>query len=279
MAHLALQQKTNLSSFRRIAIGTWQNAYDPSVYGSLTVRVDKTLDYLEKFRKATGRRLTISHMMAKLASHVMREVPDANAIMRFNRIYLRRDVGVFFQVAMEDEKTGELDLSGTVIYDADKKSLVDIVDEFEAKVKKVRDHKDESLEHTRSTFKMIPFLLLNWVLKIISFFSYTLNLDLRWAKIPADPFGSVMVTNVGSLGLDVAYPPLVPYSRVPLLIATSAVKEAPVVENGKVVVGNVMHVCATFDHRILDGAHAAPMSAIIRSWLEDPQAHFGPIPE
>ena len=42
---------------------------------------------------------------------VLHEMPDANAILRFNRIYLREDIGVFFQVAMEDPQTGELDLS------------------------------------------------------------------------------------------------------------------------------------------------------------------------
>ena len=52
------------------------------------------------------------------------------------------------------------------------------------------------------------------MLKITSFLSYTFNLDLRWAGIPRDPFGSAMVTNVGSIGLPTALVPLVPYSRV-----------------------------------------------------------------
>ena len=69
-----------------------------------------------------------------------------------------------------------------------------------------------------------------------------LNLDLRWAGIPSDPFGSVMITNVGSLGLDTAYVPLVPYSHVPILLALGAVKDSAVVEDGKVVAGKVMRV-------------------------------------
>ena len=32
-----------------------------------------------------------------------------------------------------------------------------------------------------------------------------------------------MITNIGSIGLDQAYVPLVPYSRVPILIALGAV--------------------------------------------------------
>jgi pyruvate/2-oxoglutarate dehydrogenase complex dihydrolipoamide acyltransferase (E2) component len=92
--------------------------------------------------------------------------------------------------------------------------------------------------------------------------------------VPRDPFGSVMVTNVGSLGIEEAYVPLVPYARVPLLIAMGAVQETPVVEKGKVEVQNTMRVFATFDHRILDGTHAAKMISTLKRWFEDPFTHF-----
>jgi len=35
-----------------------------------------------------------------------------------------------------------------------------------------------------------------------------------------------------------------------------------------------MRVCATFDHRILDGAHAASMAKTLRAWMERPFEHF-----
>src|SRR5437879_11929683 len=109
MPNLQLRKKDKLSSFRKIAIGTWTSVGDPSVYGTLKLRADKTLAYIDEFRKRTGKRLTISHLMAKAVSIVFSEMPDANAILRFNRIYLRQDIGVFFQVEMRDAKTGEID--------------------------------------------------------------------------------------------------------------------------------------------------------------------------
>jgi pyruvate dehydrogenase E2 component (dihydrolipoamide acetyltransferase) len=278
LPNLALVKKKDVSSFRKIAIGTWRNAYDPSVYGTLQLRMDEAVRYLAEFRAKTGKRLTISHMMAKAVAQVLKELPDANAILRWNRIYLRKRIGVFFQVVMNDEGTSKVDLSGATIYDVQDKSLVEIIDEFQAKVDKVRARKDEALEKTRNTFLSVPYFALNRFLKILSFFSYTLNLDLRWAGVPNDPFGSVMITNVGTLGLDTAYVPLVPYSRVPILLAVGAVKDAPVVEDGQIVVGKVMGVHATFDHRIIDGFHAAVMSRILRAWMEHPYDHFDKLP-
>jgi pyruvate dehydrogenase E2 component (dihydrolipoamide acetyltransferase) len=279
MPNLELVRKDDVSSFRKIAIGTWQTAYDPSVYGTMEIRMDKAVKYLAEFRQKTGRRITISHLMAKATAMVLKEVPDANSVLRWNRVYLRKRIGVFFQVVMTDEGAGKTDLSGATLYDVEEKSLLQICDEFQAKVDMVRARKDPALEKTRGMFLAIPYLMLNWLLKLIGFMSFTLNLDLRWAGIPSDPFGSVMITNVGSLGLDTAYVPLVPYSRVPILLAVGAVKDAPVVEDGKLAVGKLMKVHATFDHRFIDGFHASVMSRVLRKWLENPYEHFDKLEE
>jgi pyruvate/2-oxoglutarate dehydrogenase complex dihydrolipoamide acyltransferase (E2) component len=272
--NLELVRKRDVSSFRKIAIGTWRDAYDPSIYGTLELRMDEAMRYLERFRAKHGRRLTISHLLAKAAAMVLKECPDANAILRWNRIYLRQRIGIFFQVVMSDEGAGKVDLSGATLYDVEQKSLIEICDEFEAKVAAVRARKDPALEKTRRSFLRMPYFLLNPFLRWLSFFSYTLNLDLSFAGIPRDPFGSMMITNIGSLGLDFAYVPLVPYSRVPILLAAGAVKERAFVDDGEVKIGRFMSVNATFDHRVIDGFHAAVMSRVLRAWMERPFEHF-----
>ena len=280
MPNIELHPKHELSTFRRIAIGTWTTVGDPSVYGSMDIEMDAAMDYIARYRKATGKRLTVSHLVAKAIAGALERMPDANAIMRWNRPHRRKTIGVFFQVAMPGEEGQETDLSGATLYDVEKKSVDQLVDEFAEKVNMVRERKDPALEKTRSTFKIIPLLIINKVLKLIGFFSYTLNLDLRWAGIPSDPFGSIMVTNVGSLGLDTAYVPLVPYSHVPMLLALGAVKKTPVVDDdGQIVVRQMMGIHATFDHRIIDGFHAAVMSKVLREYFANPDEKFGAIPE
>lgn len=274
MPNLALVKMKDLSSFRKIALGTWRTAYDPSIYGTLTLRMDRALDYIARFRARTGRRLTVSHLMAKASAMALQACPEANAILRWNRIYRRQRIGVFFQVLMTDEGEEKPDLSGATLYDLERKSLLEIVDEFESKVKLVRERQDPALEKTRGTFQRIPYLLLRPFLKALSFFCYTLNLDLRALGIASDPFGSLMITNVGSLGLDTAYAPLVPFSRVPMLFAIGEATEHVLVENGQVVVGKTMSVNATLDHRVIDGFHAARIAKVLREWMESPDAHF-----
>ena len=141
-------------------------------------------------------------------------------------------------------------------------------------MKKVRARQDKALESGKSTIKKIPFLFMNAFLKLISFLMYTLNLDLSWMGMPRDAFGAIAVTNVGSLGLDTAYVPLVPYTRVPIFCAVGLVRDVPVVDDGKVLPGKIMNVNASFDHRFIDGFHASVLAGTLREMIEHPFEKF-----
>ena len=274
MGHLELTKKDKVASFRKLAIGTWTTTYDPTVYGTLTVRMDKAMAYIEKFRQVTGKRLTVTQLVTKACAEALKKCPDANAILRFNKIYLRKHVNISVLVVQTDEGAGKVDLTAAKIEDADQKSLVQIVDEMNATVEKVRARKDVALEKGKSTVQLIPFMLMNWFLKLLGLLMYTFNIDLSFAGMPRDAFGSLTVTNVGSLGLETAYVPLVPYTHVPIFVAPGLVKDVPVIEDGKIVPGKVMNINASFDHRFIDGYHASVLSKTLREMMENPFERF-----
>ncbi len=277
MAHLELTQKKEVSSFRKMAIGTWQTAYDPTVYGTMRIRMDKAMEYIEKFREVHGVRLTVTHLVAKAVAEGLKRCPDANAILRFNKIYLRDKITLSVLVVQADQGDGKVDLTAARIEDADKKTLKTLAAEMQETIDKVRNRKDKALEKGKGTIGMIPFMWMNVFLKLLGFFMYTLNLDLSFMGMPKDAFGGVTITNVGSLGLDIAYVPLVPYTNTPIFIAPGAVLEMPVVEDGKVVVGKVMSLNASFDHRFIDGFHAGVLAKTVKEMMENPYEKFDPV--
>lgn len=277
MAHLELTPKNEVSSFRKIAIGTWQTAFDPTVYGTMRIRMDKALSYIERFREVHGIRLTVTHLVAKAVAEGLKRCPDANAILRFNKIYLRNSVTLSVLVVQTDQGDGKVDLTAARIADADKKSLTEMAAEMQAAVDRVRNRKDEKLEKSKGTIGLIPFMFMNLFLKVVGFLMYTLNLDLSFLGMPKDAFGGVTITNVGSLGLDIAYVPLVPYTYTPIFVAPGAVLDSPVVEDGKVVPGKVMSLNASFDHRFIDGFHAGLLAKTVKEMLENPFEKFDPV--
>lgn len=278
MAHLQLTPKGEVSSFRKMAIGTWSTTYDPTVYGTLTVRMEKALEYIERFREAHGIKLTVTHLVTKSCADALRRCPDANAILRFNKIYLRDRVTVSVLVLQTDQGDGKVDLTAAKIEDADQKSLKDIAGEMQATIEKVRARKDVALEKGKGTVALIPFMFMNLFLKLLGLLMYTFNIDLSKLGMPRDAFGGLTVTNIGSLGLETAYVPLVPYTHVPIFIAPGAVKDVPVVENGKVIPGKTMNINASFDHRFIDGAHAALLARTVKEYLENPFSNFDSLP-
>ncbi|MCA9667608.1 MAG: 2-oxo acid dehydrogenase subunit E2 [Myxococcales bacterium] len=282
MFNLEIQLKRQLSSFRRIALGTWRTSRDPKALGTMDVRMDRALDYIRDFRVATGRRLTVTHLVARAVAAALRETPDANALLRLGRIYLRDKVSVCMQVVMTDEGENKVDLSAVTLHDAADKSLLEIADEVEARVHRVRKREDPALESMRRFTRLVPAPLMGLFVEAVAFFAYELNLDMSRLGLPRDAFGSIMVTNIGTLGLDVAYPPLVPYSRVPIVVAVGAATLRPVAEESEhgevqIVARRVMRLSATFDHRFVDGYHCARLAQTVRRWLESPYEYFDAI--
>lgn len=261
-----------MSGWRKIAIGTWRNIGDPSVYGMLDIDARPAQEYLESLRAQTGKRITLTHFVGKAVGIALGRHPEINCLLRWGRLYPRRKVDIFFQVATDS--SGD-DLGGTVIRDANHKSLPEISDEMEARIERLRVHKNDEYGGGKQTARALPGMLSGWILEGLGFLLYTLNIWTPLVGAPRDPFGSAMVTNIGPLGIDTAFGPLVPYSRVPLLLAVGAVHDAPWVRDGKLEVAPVIRICVTFDHRFIDGVHASKMSKTLKAIFADPKKELG----
>ena len=276
MPNIDLTRVRRISAFRRIAIGTWHTAYDPTVYGTVRVRMEEAERYIAAFRQATGRKLTITHLVTAAVARGLGECPELNGLLRFNRLYRRNSVDVSVVVLVSGDEGG--DLSTATLRGADQMSLVEMLDSMDEQVSGFRSGRNEALKRTKGALQLVPLPLMNFFLKLIAFLNYDLNLDLTWLGLPKDPFGAATITSIGSLGLDTAYVPLVSYSRVPLFVAPGVVQDAAVVEDGEVVPGRILEVHASFDHRYIDGVHAMTLSRMVHKVLEHPFDELDPLP-
>ncbi len=240
--------------------------------------MERALAYVEDFRARTGVRLTVTHLVAKAAADAFRRYPDANVLLRWNRPWLRRRVGVCVLVVQPDA-SGRVDLTTATVPDADALPLPEFAATLEALVQRVRARRDAAIERGKRQSSWVPILLMHEALRLLSLLWFTLNLDLSWLGMPRDPFGSVAISNVGSLGLERAWLAMVPYTRVSMCIAPGAVCDVPVLEGDALVPGKVMFLSGTYDARLLDVTIAANVLRHIASSLEDPASAWGTPPE
>lgn len=264
-----------LSAWRKIAIGTWRSAGDPSVYGILDIEIAPALKYIERVSSETGLKLTLTHLTGRVMAEALKRHPEINCVLRFGRLYPRKQVDIFFQVATDLQGN---DLSGMTVRDADQKSVAEIAREMQTKVEDIRQKGDPAFKQMKGTMGLLPGFLVSYALTLAGLLTYALNIWTPLLGSPRDPFGSLMITSIGSLGLGTAFAPLVPYSRIPLLIAIGAAQDMPIVQDGAVVVAKIMRLCATFDHRLIDGVHAARMTATVRKIFASPEEELGPKP-
>ncbi len=257
-----------VSAWRKISLGTWRITGDSSVYGMTEINVEPALAYLERLSKEHQVKLTLTHYVARAIALTFRDHPQINSIVRWGKLYRRKDVDIFLHVAMD---TNGEDLSGVVIRNLDQKTLIEVAKELNHRVKDLKVNGDPSFKKIKNTIRFVPTFVLRQSLDLVGFILYSLNLWSPAMNVARDPFGSAMVTNIGSLGADFAFTPIPYYSRVPFILSIGAVKEAPWVKDKTITIQRVTKIGVTFDHRVIDGVHAANMSKSFKKYMESPE--------
>ena len=258
----------DVSSFRRMAAAMWQRPRDPSIYGSMDVDATDALAFLVEHQRATGARLTITHLVARAVAVALRGQPEINGKVRFwGRLEQRESIDVFVTVATD----GNRDLSGARIERADEKSLVELAREIADRVGKIRTGADASYKTSRNRLRAIPWWLARPATWLSDVLVNELHVDLPSQGMPRDPFGSAIVTSVGMFGIDAAWAPMVPLARCPMLILVPEVRPRPWAVEDRVEVRPVLRLCATFDHRIIDGAAAGRFAARLTELFASPE--------
>ncbi len=257
--------------WRKLAGSSWSRPLDPQFYGDLELDAGPLLSYAEQARHAAGVHLTMTHLVGRAVAHGLAAVPDLRVRLARGREHARESVDVFFIVTAADGQ----ELTGVKVCAADRKSAVEIADEVTRRCAAIQAGNDPDLGRGKALLTRLPPRLLRVALRLGAWLTSDLNLDLSRVGMPRQAFGGAMVSSVGMWGVSHAYSPLAPYYRVPLLILVGAVRKMPVAVGDEVVVRPMLTVTATFDHRYVDGFHAARFAAAVRSYCEDP-ARFEP---
>lgn len=272
MRNIELRPFRRASSFRRIAAVAWDPPRDPTIYGSGEIRAERLLEWVDLKRRESGQHITITHAVVRALALVLARHPEMNALVRLYRLEQRQDVDIFAQVLVESpDGAGRADLSGVCVRQADRKGVAQICAELREGAAAIRKDQDPAFRRTRGQAEQIPGWIFRQLLGFIQWLQYSLNLHIPALGAPRDPFGSAMVTSLGMMGVRLGFAPFFPLSRSPILLLVGAVEDRPVVEDGKLAVGRVLTLNGTFDHRVIDGLHAAILSRELHQLLENPR--------
>lgn len=232
---------SQLSSFRRIAIGSWRTAADPTVYGTLSLRAEAALAWV-RAAGSGSETLGLTALLVEAVARAFARLPEANALLHWNRLLLRPtvDVAVLVPVRPPGEPPR---LEPRLLECLEGLSALEIRERLE------RGAPQGPLAR-RGVLVRAAARVRGWV--------------------RPEPGATAWVAEVGALPFDTAYLPLPPGAKVPLVLVPGAPQQLPVVEDGAVRAGWVLPVHASFDHRLLDGWHAAQLATALRASFEAP---------
>jgi pyruvate/2-oxoglutarate dehydrogenase complex dihydrolipoamide acyltransferase (E2) component len=262
---------TRIRGWRRLAGAAWGAPNDPQFYGDLDIDAGAMLEHLRHLRDAQDTHVTVTHVVGRAVAHGLRTVPELRVRITGGREHPRSSADIFFIVS-----TGEgNELTGAKIQGADEKTLVELAAELSQATTAISRGSDASFGRAKRLLGLLPFRLVRPALRLSAFLTSDLNLDLPRLGMRRQSFGSAMITSVGMWGVTKAYSPLAAYYRVPVLVLVGSVTERPVAVDGAVVVRPMLTLTATFDHRYVDGLHAARFARAVRDYCVDP-ARFEP---
>ncbi len=83
---------------------------------------------------------------------------------------------------------------------------------------------------------------------------------------------TITITSLGALG-GIVSTPVINHPEV-AIVGINRMVERPMMRNGSVVARQMMNLSSSFDHRVVDGMHAAEFIQLIRGYLECPATLF-----
>ncbi len=83
---------------------------------------------------------------------------------------------------------------------------------------------------------------------------------------------TITITSLGALG-GIVSTPVINHPEV-AIVGINRMVERPMMRNGAVVARQMMNLSSSFDHRVVDGMHAAEFVQLIRGYLECPATLF-----
>lgn len=271
------------SVWRKIAMATWKPRKDPVIWATIDIDAEVLMAYIDEVRTATGQHVTPMDLVGRATGKVFEALPGLNGRVVFGSFLPSPTIDAFFVVSMRTDPVSgadavRTDLSGTVVRRVDEKPPWVIAKEIADRANRIRHDRDPAFKQAKTVAKIMPPILLGPLMDSIAFVTESLQLPLPILGMEARPYGSVLISNVGTYGLDSAAAPWPTFCHVPIGILMGAVTDKVVARDGKPVVRPILPLMIGLDHRFVDGYQAATMSRIFRQYLADPAA-FDPVPD
>jgi pyruvate/2-oxoglutarate dehydrogenase complex dihydrolipoamide acyltransferase (E2) component len=240
-----------LPVFRRRARRAWANANE--AFMVLSTQVDVTAALRRVERSKTASPVSLVGIFVEAYGRAFIEVPDANTLYAGRGLVRRTGVAAQILVKVNDSH-GESSLARYLVRDVETKDASAITGELVEAARRLRAQGTESPHQT----DRLPGMLFRAYGRL----RYRLGVDwgvrIRGWTTSLDDVPSIIVSNIGPLGMELGIAAPVPFSRHPMMASIGSVVFQPRYGvDGTLQKRALVWNTVVADHRIMDADHVA----------------------
>lgn len=210
------------------------------------------------------------HVLLAAYVRMLSQRPAANRFVSGQKIYARNEIEIVMTV--KKEMTIEAPETCIKVVFEPTDTIDDVYRKFNDVVSDVVGQTEEtSFDKLAKLINYIPGLLLRWTVKFLNFLDYFGWLPRSLTKL--SPFhGSMIVTSMGSLGINPIYHHLYDFGNLPVFLAYGKKQTEKVVdENGNVTSKRYIELKVVTDERICEGFYFASAFKLLKKYVENPE--------
>ncbi len=243
---------------------------DASNYFSDKIEVSDIDRWLRRQRAEGYKGLGFLHLILAAYVRTVASRPGINRFVSGQRVYARYDITVNMVVKRGMDPNAP-DTAIKVIFDPTD-TVYDVYRKLTEKVEEIKASDDtNNTEDVAAALCRLPRFLLRIAVKLLYFMDY-------FGLIPpnllaASPFhGSLIITDLGSLGIPPIYHHLYNFGNLPLFLSFGAKRRAVELDDaGRPVERKYVDYTVVTDERICDGFYYASAFKYIKHYMRNPQ--------
>ena len=253
----------------------YPNRCDNEAYIRLTVDISKTEEYIRQFNLThPDNRISIFDLVIAAALKTIRLRPQMNRFIANQTMYQRNCVTAAFTVKKEFKDDGDETLARIVTEDSD--TLESICYKVRQQISLCKTQDDESTQAMNIIKKIPGKHLIGAIARFLDKHGW-----MPQSVIATDPYQcSVVLTNLGSIGMDIGYHHLMNWGTNSIFIIVGTKKNNPHFDQyGNVTMKKEIDLAFTIDERISDGFYYGRSLRMMRSFIENPALMERPLCE
>lgn len=254
------------TDWRKVASTIYKKPTDSKVFGSVELDVtDMELFVTEKRR--TGLKITLTHLMVLIVARALQTtVPELNTYLRRGKIVHRHSIDAMVSVLQADGQMGSIKVPS-----ADAMNLQQLAGVMAADIQKSRHGNENKTMKSKGLLSSVPWPFRSWLFAIYRTVTINWGFSVPLLGLKTDSFGSFVITNIGSIGLETGFPALLPSSNLAFVLVMGGINKKPVVVNDEIVIRRIMSLSIVMDHRLVDASHGGKLFRFIKYMIKNPQ--------